>query len=360
MKKSALIVIVLVVIVGVALFIFGKSDTPSVADNREQQSAPSVSDATSRGGSVPPPMPPAVPNQVPDGAVAVGQDDEDEELEEDIKPATEIYKSADEALKAIKDGAVDYDDIVLEQFTQPDENCAWCPTFYKWVKEMMESSETKADQRSYYAEVLAISGRVDNIRGLVDAVKNAPNSDSAELYAEALELTLGGDDVVHYLGSEFNTSNETLKEALVAAVTNQGSRAAVDLLYKNTIEKGDPDGYYSIGIGLGELVPETEAMPYLQEIVQKRDQYSHLGLKSLLNAGFDGLKTVYEVVANSNNPDFDRDMLKGAIEHVGFDEETENFLKQTMNESKSEVWKEFAKSALDEMALEGDTEEEEG
>ena len=216
----------------------------------------------------------------------------DEEGEEQDKPAAEAYKSAEEAMKAIKNGAVDYDDRILEQFTLVGEDCTWCDAVYSQVKSMLLSAETPQDQISYYGELLAVSGRASNVASLIDAIKNAPNQEIASALGEALELTIGKDDVAQLLGDQLPSANDELKESLLAALTNQGSRLSLDLLYKQTVEKGDPDGYYSLGIGIGELVPDETTMPVLQELVVKRDQYSHLAVKSLLNNGIDGLKLV--------------------------------------------------------------------
>ena len=281
-----------------------------------------------------------------------GDADDDEEAEEgaaaDDRPATEVYKSAEEALRAVKEAAADYDDLVLDQFTDLPANCTWCDNFYRSLKELLGSADLKADERSYYAELLAISGRVENIKALVDALGAAKNSEEANVYAEALELSTGGDDVARLLGEQLGSSNETLREASVAAITNQGSRLAAELLYKNTVDRGDPDGYYSAGIGLGELVPEPETLPYLQDLAMKRDAYSHLAVKSLLNSGLDGTKIVVDVLSNSKNPDFDREMLKGAKDHVAYDEEVVAYLKTVAESSQAPAVREFARDVISE------------
>jgi len=275
----------------------------------------------------------------------------------DTRPAAEMYKTLEDALRAVKDGAGQYDDIVLEQFTLPGEDCSWCPAFYASVKELLLDPATPQDQQSYYAEILAISGRVENLQTLADAVTNAPNKETADLYAEALELTVGGDEVVKFLGEQMGATNETLREAAVAGMTNQGSRLALELLYKNTVERGDPDGYYSLGIGLGESVPEEEALPYVQELALKRDQYSSLAVKSMINAGLPGLKLVFDMLTNSKDPEFDRGMLKDAVDHVNYDEETEAFLKKASESPNQPLVAEFAKQILEDFNVDEQSEE---
>jgi len=158
---------------------------------------------------------------------------------------------------------------------------------------------------------------------------------------------MGKDDVVEFLREHLDASNESLREASVAAVTNQGSRLAAEALYKNTVERGDPDGYYSVGIGLAELVPNEETLPYLQEIALNRDQYSHLAVKALINGGQPGLQIVFDILNNSKDGEADKKLLQEAIDHVNYDEETEAFLKKTVENSKQHVAVEFAKKILE-------------
>ena len=349
--RKLLPVIAIVIIAAVAFyFLQSKGMVPSGGETESKVS--SVGSAAKTDSSVA-----ETNNGAGSGAERPEVEAVDEEEAPD-KPAPELYKTADEALKAIKDGAIDYDDRILEQFTDIGENCSWCDSVYASVKELMKSPTTGQDQKSFYAELLAVSGRVDNVASLVDAIKNAPNAETSDAFSEALELTVGNNEVTKYLGEQLGSSSgDSLKESLVAAVTNQGSRLAVDILYKNTVERADPDGYYSLGIGLGEVVPEEEAMPYLQELMLKRDQYSHLAAKALLNGGLEGLKLVMNSLTNSPNGDFDKSMLKDAVDHVSFDDDTKGYLTSLIDTNKDPVVQGFAKEILDSAASE-DSEEE--
>src|SRR5690606_7818650 len=96
------------------------------------------------------------PSKIPVPSV---DDDGEGFEEEDVRPAIEIYKNADEALQAVKNASKNYDAIVLEQFAAMSANCAWCEPFYVQLSELMVSPDRSQDERSYYAEVLAMSGR---------------------------------------------------------------------------------------------------------------------------------------------------------------------------------------------------------
>jgi hypothetical protein len=185
---------------------------------------------------------------------------------------------------------------------------------------MLADGTTTPEQRSYLAEVLAISGRPENVQALLDGVSAAKTKEEASVFAEALELTMGGDDVTSLLGQSLASQNDQVRESSVAAITNQGTRLAAELLIGNTLQRGDPDGYYSSGIGIGEFIPNEEALPLFQEMVQRRDEYSHLGVKALINSGLTGLRIVFDELENTSNPDIARAMTKDAIDHINFED----------------------------------------
>ncbi|MBX7138216.1 MAG: hypothetical protein K1X83_09545 [Oligoflexia bacterium] len=355
MKKSLPVIIIFVALVAGIWYASnsktsapGNAAQPSTDGSGVSSSDSDNSDIDAAGSEAAPPAQNGSNVALPNQSKQEDEQEEDEEVENaDERPAAQVYKSAEEALKAVKDGAADYDDIVLEQFTQPGEDCSWCPEFYKSIRDQVSSDQTSEDEKSYYSELLAISGRVDNVASLVEAIKKVGDNEKGDVYAEGLELTVGGNDVVKYLGEQLNTDNQLLKESLIAAITNQGTRQAAELLFAETQKKGDPDGYYSLGIGLGEFVPEESAIPYLQELANKHDQYSHLAVKALLNSGLDGLKVVFDLLSNSKDAEADRLLLKDASDHVSLDEETEAYLKGIQANCKNESVCRFAKEALD-------------
>ena len=282
-----------------------------------------------------------------------------EEIEE-IKPATEAYANASDALAAAMKGAKDFDDSILEQFTEPSADCSWCSEFYKSVQDFVMNPSSPQDQKSYMAEILAISGRAENVQTLVDAIKNAPNATEADLFAEALELTLGKDDVVKVLGEQLSTTNDTLREASVAAITNQGTRQAAEILAKHVQDRNDPDAYYSVGIGPGEFIPDEEALPFVQEQVQKRDQYSAAWAKSLVNAGLPGLQSLFEQLENSNNPESDRALVKDVLDHVNYEDGIKETVDNVIANSRNPEAVNLAKQIQAEMSQQENEPESEG
>lgn len=348
MKQVVAVIVLIGIGLGAWFALSGtESSTPEGVKQSEDQSA-STSAEQKQGVSEA-----GAPDAAPKPAAAENEED-DGYGGYDERPAAEIYGSADEALEAVRKGAQDYDDIILEQFVEPGEDCTWCPDFYRSVETMMKEAGASEDEQAYYSEIMAISGRVENIKTLVEAIQTDGDSERAEIFAESLELTIGGDDTVQYLSEHLNAENELLQESSVAAITNQGSRLAVDTLYEHTVQTGDPDEYYDIGIGLGEVIPEEEALPRLQELAMKRDEYAHLSVKALLNYGHDGLVRVFDILATSQDQEFDEKMLTDAIDHVTFEEETEPYLKKVIETSDNPVAKRFAEEALEEWELEED------
>lgn len=265
----------------------------------------------------------------------------------DTRPAAEIYTNAQEALAALQKGVEDYDDIILEQFTLPGKDCGFCPQLYREVTALMLKEGASEDEKAYYSEILAISGRPENIETLINAIREAANEDNAEIFAESLELTLGGDDVVELLSNFLEDKNELLQESSVAAITNQGSKFAAQTLYERAVQRKDPNGDYNLGIGLGEMIPDESTLPYLQELTLKKDEYSHMAVKSLLNYGHDGVVLVFDALTNSANPEQDKKILVDAIDHVGYEEATMDYLKEVLARNPSPVVAQFAQDILD-------------
>lgn len=347
-----LIPIIVVVVVSLALWFAITSrgrKTENVASN-SQATQNAQTGSTSQNGAQGADSPDSPVGSSVNGATAGADDEAETGTDEDFddRPATERYKTADEALKAIKDAAVDYDDLVLDQFTMPGENCSWCDSVYASVKDLLLASDTKADQKSFYAEILAVSGRVENLKTLVDAIKNSKNQDEKDSFAEALELSVGKEDAVKYLGEQLNDSDQTLKESSVAALTNQGSRLAVETLFNHTVTTGNSEGYYQLGIGVGEMVPDEEAWPFLQQKALQKDAYSHLAAKALLNVGLEGVKMVADLYGNSDDPEFAKKVLEGAKDHVAFDDETIEYLRSQAQTTKSPVLSAWYQSLLKE------------
>lgn len=353
--KKALPILLVLIVVGVIWFIASSNQQPigagvtavppTKSDKVEVATNNSSTTQSTNNSSNPPSLTPFASD-----GVALSEDDGEDIA--DAKPAAEAYSSADEAMAAVKNGAKEYDDVILEQFTQPGDDCTWCGEFYKQIKGALAAPETSQDQKSYFAEILAISGKTENIETLVDNIKNAKNQEEADTFAEALELTVGKDDVTKLVGDQMSSTNETLRESSVAAVTNQGSRLAAELLTKNMYDRGDPDGYYSLGIGLGEFIPDEEAIPVLQQVIAKRDQFSHLGVKSLINGGLNGLRILFDELESSKDPENDRKLLKDALDHVNYEDGLDEFLTQRISSSKQPFLTEFAKQIKDEFAQE--------
>lgn len=344
MKKFIPLLILIIAASG-AYIIFSKDRAPSTPPSsattaslpaRDNGAPSSSSDAIASAPKVEP------VSIVSQGGMSAPELQEDES-EEQIKPAPEAYPSAEEALAAVLKGSKDYDDTVLEKFTNPDQSCSWCPEFYTSVRDLATNPNTPQEQRSYLAEILAISGRLENVQALVESIKNAPSNDGKDLYAEALELSMGKEDVTRYLGDQMNATDDTLREASVAAITNQGSKTAAELLINNLREKGDSHGYYALGMGLGEFIPDEDAIPVVQDYVHSRGPDADQGVKSLLNAGLPGVKAVFDELEHSPNPEADMPLIKGALDHVNMEDGLVEYAQEVVARNQSSTAVAFAR-----------------
>ena len=268
-----------------------------------------------------------------------GSTGDNSEIIDDVKPAAVAFKNAEEALAAIKKGAADYDDTILEQFTNPGDDCTFCTELYTDLKSLVSSTSIKNEEKSFYAEILAISGRVDNVKTLVEGYKSAASTENKELYSAALELATGKEDVVKYLGTELKSDNPDLKESIVAAMTNQGGSLAFDTLYKNIVESKNPDGYYSMGVGPAEMILDEQGLSKAQEYAQKRDEYAPLAVKAMLNSGLQGIKYVVDIISSSNDSASNQKLLANAVDHVGYDDKVAEYFKGKLNDSNPDVRK---------------------
>lgn len=281
--------------------------------------------------------------------------DEDGFVELDDVPADQKYKSHKEALDAVKKGAVDYDDFLIEEFVELKE-CPWCDQLYSDVRGMLNDPNVDIDQRGFYGELLAVTGRIDNIEPLVKGIESAKDEDSKDMYSESLEMAIGGDDMLEYLKPFMESSDELLRESTVAAISNQGSRFAVELLHQDLVRRNDKEReYYSYGTGLGEVVPDEEALPYLQDLIVQKDEYSDLAIKSLINAGYQGVVLVFDSLAAETDQEKGKKLLDEAVDHVIYEEELETFLKKAVeNPNYPQFLKDFAKESLEEIEDEED------
>lgn len=340
MKKLVPLLVIIVAVGGFYLYSQSSQTSPAPSSST---SSPTTNKANADGSQKPASL--ASNPLSPQNPAAMNSEgnppSEDQEVA--IRPLTEAYTSADDALAAVLKGAKDYDDSILEQFNLPDESCSWCPEFYSSVRGMITNGQTPQEQRSYLSEILAISGRAENIQSLIDAIKGAPSNESADLYAEALELAVGKDDVTNLLGEQMNASNDTLREASVAALTNQGSRLAAELLIKDLKEKGDPDTYYSQGIGPGEFIPDEEALPVFQDLVRERGIGAAVGVKALLNAGLPGVRIVFDELENSSTVQADSALIRGAGDHLNIEDGVLEECQGVIRRNKTPVAVQFAK-----------------
>ena len=265
------------------------------------------------------------------------------------RPATELYKTAAEALDAIRKASVDFDDAVLDQFTMLPEDCAWCNDLYASLRGMAFEDGLSENQRRFYADILAVSGRTENAAALIKRIESSPPDKDEEVfdYADALGMVAGNDAFMKFLGEHLATKDEILKKGLISGLTNQGTAVALEQVYNGMKAEGDTGKKYDGATGLDAAVPLPDAFPFLKEVAGKRDEYSHLAVDALFNSGAEGARAVFDMLRASKDPQADKAMLKDAIRHVFFDEETEALFKEEAASNTNPTAAEFAKTVLE-------------
>ncbi len=355
MNPKLLIAILIVALLGGVWFFNGAktltSETAKVANNKtaEKKSVLPTETLTRNESAM------AAGSGEHSASKDVGEDEEAEPI-----PAAQRYHSAEEALAAVKKASLDYDDFILEEFVELGD-CAWCDKFYPELLKSLRDPSLSIDERSYFGELLAVSGKLDNIKELVKSLEQAGSDDERDMYGESLELAVGGDDMIQVLSEYMSNENDTLRESVVSAISNQGSRLAAEKLYNDLVSgQGKDHDYYSLGIGLGEMVPDESALPFLQELVIKRAPHSDLAVKALINSGLPGLTIVFDSLASEKDEAKGTEMLKDAVDHVITEDGVIDFLtKASQNQAYPQFLKEFANNALTEAKAEEVDEEEE-
>ena len=352
MNKGILLALLIGMIVGTGLWLSSRPESSEVAVTSNSQPTTKASEdevkepdkkASSNDTDVA-----AITPKLPENV------DPHEDISPEVKPANEVYANAAAALEAVKNGALRYDDIILEQFVGL-KDCSWCPEFFSGVKEMMLAESSSSDLKSYSAEILALSGSVENVGSLFEALETSANPDNATIYAEALELAYGDDQLVSYLTGKLDSDKSAVKEASLAALTNHGSPTAVDAVYKATVAANDPNGFYDQGLGLGEMIPDEAAIPTITDLAKKNDQYSHLAVKALLNYGTDGLKIVDSIINDLDEPSVAK-LLENAVDHVAFEDDVKSIASQGAAQAKTDAARNFWNSILEEIKLSEDEE----
>jgi hypothetical protein len=282
------------------------------------------------------------------------------EIQDDFKPASQKYNNAAQALEAVRKAAVDYDDILIDEFSNLKE-CDWCEEFYGELSKILNDQALGIDERAYYAEIMAVSGNLENIKTLVSSLESATQTEDKEMFGEALEMAMGGDDMVDYLAAYLTSENSTLRESVVSALSNQGTRLAAETLYNDLINGGGAThDYYAQGTGIAEMVPDETTIPYLHDLLIQRAPKSDAVVKALINSGIDGLTAVFDALSTEKDNAKGKEYLKNAIDHVITDEQVVDFLtKASQNQSYPEFLKEFASDALKEAQTDDLDEEEE-
>lgn len=221
----------------------------------------------------------------------------------------------------------------------------------------MTAPELPANVRWFLANALAQSGTSHNQSLVVDQMKAAANNpnanESPSTFAQALQEAPLTGETVDQVSVDLASENPYVREAAVSILTKQGTVEAAQKLYDHTVERGDPDGYYRDGMGIAAMHPQAETLPYLEQLIEQRDQYSHLAVKALLNYGREGLDKVIEMIATSKDIPGDSKLLHNASDHIANDPNT-LALMNSLSSSPNKALRNLADTVLREKGIDRD------
>lgn len=234
-------------------------------------------------------------------------------------------ESAHSAVEVLRAGAQTGDKALLTEIAGLPKNCPGCAAFFSQVRDTYSRDGLTTDERIYLSSALAASGRAENQEFLYDQFRRAAADPTVALVppatlARQLERNQQGGplagDVVDQVANDLQSENPYIRDAAISLLTRQHSLQAAQSLYEYTVNSSDRDGFYRQGMGLGLMTPEPDAFPYLDDLVRKQDQYSHLALKALLNAGSEGISRAVSILQDLQSPDPNRTLIQGAVDHI--------------------------------------------
>jgi hypothetical protein len=240
-------------------------------------------------------------------------------------PKASVDTVTHQAVALLRQAAESNDKEIYKQIGALPKGCRGCAEFFEQTRGILADKGLPYDQRLFFAGALAASGAPSNQSFLLGEIRKAANDPAgADVSAAALARQLerqqqGGpisDEVIDELSNDLSEENPYLRDAALSILTRQGSLQAAQSLYSYTIENQDRDGFYRQGMGLGHITPSQEAFPFLRDLVRRRDQYSHLAVKALLNAGQDGISEVISLLSEVEGAKPDKGLLQNAVDHV--------------------------------------------
>ena len=256
------------------------------------------------------------------------------------------FTSGEQALNALRNGAIRGDPLTLQRFANLPRDTPWAEEFYRDVSAQLDDKKADPDDRQYAANVLAISGRAENIQALFDRVANAGSPEDISMLTSALAMANGGDEIVPLAVKELGSGNPNVQFSALTALTNQGSRAAAEALYAHALETGgSPESEKEDGTGLSMMLPDQEAVGFLSDVLRKEDRFSALAIGPLVNGGESGINAVFDVLQSTKNDAFREELLTALSSKLAVDETVLGKLTELQNSPDARL-REFATEML--------------
>lgn len=233
--------------------------------------------------------------------------------------------SVDEAARAI-----DLSDENFFAALRLNPHCADCDQIFAAVKQQFAALAVGADpvKVKLLASALAQSERAEMVQEIISRYRAASGDPAIQtMLAESLELVSGDEEVSRELAPLVRPEEgEELKEAAVTGLSGMNDTVAAEALLQFARSVGDGKGGYDTAVGLGEFIPNAEAVPFLQRVAADGSAEAPLAIRALFNGGAESTKSAIEAILAVPESEQQR-LLSGAQSHVLMEPLTLDYLK---------------------------------
>jgi hypothetical protein len=231
--------------------------------------------------------------------------------------AARIYSTAEQALPFVEEFLSTGLTETLAEFTGIQGDCSWCAELFQQLGDMIADTSTPEEERFRAAMLLSGTARVEAAEVLIEKAEQDPTFGVRTVLFESLARVPPTPEIIALYNQKLQDNDaEKIREALVAALGFGRSLEAAQALYRDITLHNDTDGFARDRIGLAYFNADANALPYIRSLVEKRDEFSPLAFRSLLNSGEEGLRTALDVLASEPNDTFWSDVIQNAPKYL--------------------------------------------
>jgi hypothetical protein len=231
--------------------------------------------------------------------------------------AARIYSTAEQALPFVEEFLSTGLTETLAEFTGIQGDCSWCAELFQQLGDMIADTSTPEEERFRAAMLLSGTARVEAAEVLIEKAEQDPTFGVRTVLFESLARVPPTPEIIALYNQKLQDNDaEKIREALVAALGFGRSLEAAQALYRDITLHNDTDGFARDRIGLAYFNADASALPYIRSLVDKRDEFSALAFRSLLNSGEQGMQIALEILEANPNDSFFAEIVQDAPKYV--------------------------------------------